>query len=93
MATAAKRVVVSELQKKVATLKVGENTFTFNYEAKVGENVTVVNISGAIGNGHLNYSVNGSIININFNNTPYNEDVIRAINLEIEDITKPVIVD
>ena len=88
MTTTAKRVVVSELQKKVATLKVGEFDVTFNYENKAGEAVTNVQVSAIKGSGFMNYSINGSQTNINFSNMLYDQALLTAVQTEIEDITK-----
>lgn len=92
MAIKAKRTVVSELQKKVATLSVAGWDLTFNYENETGQSVTAVTVSGSKDGAYISYSLSGNQTNINFSNTPYNQDIIAAIQIEVDDITAVAVI-
>lgn len=92
MATTAKRVVVSELQKKVATLRFADFDVKFTYENNAGEAVSQLEVSAVKedGSAYVNYTLTGNQTSVTFTNTPFNQELLTAIQVEVDDITKPV---
>jgi hypothetical protein len=85
-----KRILVSESKKAVATLDVGEWKLTFNYEGAEGKPVSQVTITGTKGNAYFNYNRNEGQTNVSFNNAEYDADLLAAVKVEVDDITKAI---
>jgi len=91
MATAtSKRILVSESQKTIATLEVGDWKLNITYEGEAGKQVSQVTVNGNKGNAFVNFNRSAQQINVNFNGSDYDTDLIAAILIEVSDITKPV---
>ena len=92
MATTNKRVLVSDVSKRVETLQSGDWSLTFNYEGDVGKRVVNVSVNGNKNDtqGYVNYSKTGSDTNVNFNNIEYDSDLVEVLRKEVADITKEV---
>lgn len=88
--TTSKRVLVSESQKTVATLEFNDWKLTINYEGEANKPVAQVSVTGSKGNGYVNFSRTATQTSINFNNVDYDDGLIAAIMVEVNDITKTV---
>jgi hypothetical protein len=88
---AAKRIIITKAEKETATLEVGSWKLNLSYEGELGKKVTSIVVNGTKGNNeYFNYNLQATSTSITFNNAPYDQDVIDAVNIEVADITKEV---
>lgn len=91
METTIKRVLVSEHTKRTSSLEFNGWKLTIVDEGEPGKQITTVSISGSKApSAYLNYQKNGQSVNVNFNNSEYDTELMAAIQVEIDDITQAV---